>query len=231
MTSSLVLLPSSPISLPLFQKCYQQSNFATLTQIILGLQSPWVERLRKTWARIGMWEMRILRDLKSFTSPLRNFRHLRNAIQGMVTQSGMEDLVTSAGPPQTPGTQAYQGQGGSGQAQKARNSQGREVRVSDGCIPFFGECERDGLNQRRGLCLLTSLLSPFSKVSSFLTWLSMTLCLPTSILHALQHQSRETRLVPSLVFQSQTLSIISNFYLLESSLSLSSISTSSESPP
>lgn len=56
------------------QKCYCQSNFQTLTQIIHGLQSPDVERLKKTWARVPTWEMRKFRSMKIFVSHLRNVR-------------------------------------------------------------------------------------------------------------------------------------------------------------
>lgn len=102
-------------------KCYHHSNFATLTQIILGLQSPWLERLTKTWSRVGMLEMRMLRDLKAFINPARNFKHLRSSMRDMVVQGGMEDLVTSSGPPRS-------------------GNKGRKPRVhlNDGCIPFFG---------------------------------------------------------------------------------------------
>lgn len=103
-------------------KCYHQSNFATLTQIILGLQSPWVERLSKTWARVGVLELRMLRDLKAFINPARNFKHLRNAMREMIIKGHMEDLIISSGPPQ----------GGN-------NSTSRPaIALNDGCIPFFG---------------------------------------------------------------------------------------------
>lgn len=103
-------------------KCYHHCNFASLTQIILGLQSPWVERLCKTWSRVGMLEMRMLRDLKAFINPARNFKHLRVAMRDMIVQGGMMDLITSSGPPR----------GGA-----AKTSQDL-LRLSDGCIPFFG---------------------------------------------------------------------------------------------
>lgn len=61
-------------------KCYLASNFASLAQIIFGLSTPWVERLRRTWSRIGYYEMRIWRDLNSFVGPRNNFKYLRNAM-------------------------------------------------------------------------------------------------------------------------------------------------------
>lgn len=101
-------------------KCYQHSNFSTLSQIILGLQSPWVERLTKTWAHVGIMEMRMLRDLKAFINPARNFKHLRNAMRNMIVQGQMEDLITSTGPPQP------------------SDSFKSHIHLNDGCIPFFG---------------------------------------------------------------------------------------------
>lgn len=108
-------------------RCYQQSNFATLVQICLGLQSPWVERLRRTWSRVGMWEMRILRDLKILTSPSNNFRHLRTVMRARINESGLEDLVSSSGPPPTPRRAATGGSKNSGTKATSR-----------GCVPFFG---------------------------------------------------------------------------------------------
>ncbi|MCO5598766.1 hypothetical protein L7F22_052865 [Adiantum nelumboides] len=112
-------------------KCYHQSNFSTLTQIILGLQSPWIERLRKTWARVGALEMRMLRDLKAFINPARNFKHLRNAMREMLVEGQMEELITSTGPPQM-----MKGSGaGTSNAQASRSG---GIALNDGCIPFFG---------------------------------------------------------------------------------------------
>jgi GDP/GTP exchange factor required for growth at low temperature len=103
-------------------KCYHHCNFASLTQIILGLQSPWVERLSKTWSRVGMLEMRMLKDLKAFINPARNFKHLRTAMRDMIVQGGMMDLITSSGPPRSGASKTSQSL----------------LRLSDGCIPFFG---------------------------------------------------------------------------------------------
>lgn len=108
-------------------KCYHLSNYATLTQIILGLQSPWVERLTRSWQRVGLLEMRMLRDLKAFINPARNFKHLRNAMRKMLVQGRMEDLVTSAGPPLA-----------STQQSPGMTHTHESIHFKDGCIPFFG---------------------------------------------------------------------------------------------
>ncbi|KAN0065486.1 Guanine nucleotide exchange factor lte1 [Thecaphora frezii] len=102
-------------------KCYLQCNYASLAQIIFGLSTPWVERLRRTWARVGYYEMRIWRDLNSFVGPKNNFRHLRNAMKAMAVDAGIEDLLSSAG------SASFSGVAATGGAIAKR-----------GCIPFFG---------------------------------------------------------------------------------------------
>ncbi|CEH16780.1 Ras1 guanine nucleotide exchange factor [Ceraceosorus bombacis] len=109
-------------------KCWQHSNFASLAQIIFGLQSPWVERLRRTWSRVGMWEMRVLRDLKSFVSPVRNFRLMRNAMRDMVSDAYVDDMA-SVGTARPPSVRLNGATAGGATAKGT---------VSEGCIPFFG---------------------------------------------------------------------------------------------
>lgn len=122
-------------------KCYQQLNFATLVQICFGLQTPWVERLKKTWSRVGLWEMRIFKDLKALTSPRGNFRPLRNAMNAMVADEHLEELVTSTGPPQ-PGPRTPHGGGGGGGGAGGDGHKtggpGIGLKMMDRCIPFFG---------------------------------------------------------------------------------------------
>lgn len=123
-------------------RCYQYMNFATVVQICLGLQTPWVERLTKTWARVSSRDMRILRDLKALTSPARNFRHLRTAMRGMVEEGSLEDVVTVSGPPQPHhggGNSTSSSSGGaSGGGLPSSTSKGIGVQMHDCCVPFFG---------------------------------------------------------------------------------------------
>lgn len=100
-------------------KCYLHSNFASLAQIIFGLSTPWVERLRRTWNRVGYFEMRMWRDLNSFVGPRHNFRHLRNAM--------LQLAESNAGDSSAAGSVA-----GSMAGDAAKTAQRR------GCIPFFG---------------------------------------------------------------------------------------------
>lgn len=61
-------------------------NFQTLTQLIHGLQSPHVERLTKTWAKVK--NIKLYEQLKSFCSHLQNFRALREATDVLAEQWG-----------------------------------------------------------------------------------------------------------------------------------------------
>ncbi|KAK0526576.1 Guanine nucleotide exchange factor lte1 [Tilletia horrida] len=124
-------------------KCYEQHNHATLTQILVGLQFPAVERLHKTWARLPAKHRRIFKDLKTFTSPSRNFAYLRAATQVKVTELGLVELMMTTGMATsstrnpfslapigaTPGASA----GGTG----AGKSKRAEAAI-EGFIPFFG---------------------------------------------------------------------------------------------
>lgn len=97
-------------------KCYLQSNFASLAQIIFGLSTPWVERLRRTWNRVGYFEMRMWRDLNSFVGPRHNFKHLRNAML-QLAEGNAGDSGTPVG--------AMDGNKAAAASKRA-------------CIPFFG---------------------------------------------------------------------------------------------
>lgn len=59
---------------------YLLGNMETLCQVLFGLQSPWVLRLRQTWARIEPWEKRMFTSLRQFTSPRSYFAHVRRAM-------------------------------------------------------------------------------------------------------------------------------------------------------
>ncbi|CAD6893499.1 unnamed protein product [Tilletia controversa] len=124
-------------------KCYEQHNHATLTQILLGLQFPAVERLHKTWARLPAKHRRIFKDLKTFTSPSRNFMYLRGAIQAKVTELGMVELMMTTGMSTSSTRNPFSlspfvapaivgGEGvGAGKSRKVEST-------VDGFIPFFG---------------------------------------------------------------------------------------------
>ncbi|GAA93801.1 uncharacterized protein L969DRAFT_84749 [Mixia osmundae IAM 14324] len=58
-------------------KSYQLSNLQTMTQIIHGLQTDPVIRLRRTWHRLPGWETKLFNNLKILASSSHDFRLLR----------------------------------------------------------------------------------------------------------------------------------------------------------
>ncbi|CAE6401337.1 unnamed protein product [Rhizoctonia solani] len=90
-------------------KLYRMNNFATLCAIITGLTSVWVNAaMRRHWPGVGMWEMRVFKDLKWFTSSTDNFRFMRDQIMSLTHDSRVD----------------------------APSERGSEQLV--GCIPFLG---------------------------------------------------------------------------------------------
>ncbi|CAO3632709.1 unnamed protein product [Cunninghamella echinulata] len=61
-------------------KCYHHRNYSTLMQMLLGLQSPAVSRLEKTWQRVDHYEMQIFGELKELAKPFRNWKNIRDAM-------------------------------------------------------------------------------------------------------------------------------------------------------
>jgi hypothetical protein len=98
------------VSHGLLQKLYRMNNFATLCAMITGLTSLWVNvAMRRLWQGVGMWEMRLLKDLKWFTSSTDNFRFMRDAIMSLTHDSRVD----------------------------APSDRGSEQLV--GCVPFLGK--------------------------------------------------------------------------------------------
>lgn len=89
------------------------NNFATLAAVITGLGSVWVDAaMRRLWQNVGIWEMRLLRDLRYFTSSTDHFGLMRKAVM-LATQ---ESRIETTGTP---------------------SERGSEQPVQ-GCIPFLG---------------------------------------------------------------------------------------------
>ncbi|GET02507.1 ras GEF [Rhizophagus clarus] len=96
------------------QKCLQFSNFATLTQILLGLQSPPVERLRRTWTRVRNEDLHAFKELSEYISAFGNWKVIREAMRKSIEDSTiLKELM------------------------KQRKSRISDVR-NTGCIPFLG---------------------------------------------------------------------------------------------
>ncbi|KAF7759677.1 hypothetical protein Agabi119p4_11372 [Agaricus bisporus var. burnettii] len=121
-------------------KCYEQSNFHTLTAIIAALQSDWVNRaMRKSgWNRIGIFEARVLKDLKQFTSSVDNFKFIRQAT----------DSITESKPLETSTSSVVSGEG------KGKHMERPPVPTA--CIPFIGVY----LSQLHRLGRLPDLIDP-----------------------------------------------------------------------
>lgn len=76
------------------QKCKTYANFATLLQILLGLQSPAVTRLSATWARVSASDMRLLDQLIEFTSPMKNWKNMRDSMTLVAEEYGNQPSTT-----------------------------------------------------------------------------------------------------------------------------------------
>ncbi|ORZ01282.1 ras guanine nucleotide exchange factor domain-containing protein [Syncephalastrum racemosum] len=107
----------------LAQKCKVYCNFATLVQILLGLQSPAVSRLQKTWSRVGTTEMRLLDQLSVFTSPMKNWKHIRDSMTQVAEEYGMSPVEVQI---EMPGTNHH------------AFSKTKIKIPFGGCIPFLG---------------------------------------------------------------------------------------------
>lgn len=77
------------------QKCKIYANFATLLQILLGLQSPAVTRLSATWARVSASDMRLLDQLIEFTSPMKNWKNMRSSMALVAEEYGNQPTTTT----------------------------------------------------------------------------------------------------------------------------------------
>lgn len=62
---------------------------------MLGLQSQPVARaMRRHWHRIGAWELRMLKELISFTAPAGNYRKIRETIAQLAARRWMVPQAT-----------------------------------------------------------------------------------------------------------------------------------------
>ncbi|KAI8393436.1 ras guanine nucleotide exchange factor domain-containing protein [Radiomyces spectabilis] len=104
------------------QKCKIFSNYATLVQILLGLQSPSVSRLHKTWSQVRHSEMSTLMQLSAFTSPMKNWKHIRDHMTNVAEEYGMSPMEVQI---ELSGTN--------------RSSNKSVIKLPfGGCIPFLG---------------------------------------------------------------------------------------------
>ncbi|KAI9137935.1 ras guanine nucleotide exchange factor domain-containing protein, partial [Paraphysoderma sedebokerense] len=95
-------------------KCHHLHNYSTCTAIILGLQNPQVDRLKKTWNKVSAFEKKAFKDLIGFISPCKNFSGLREAMKTVCENAG-----------------GLGGAGGSGESSNGSTDDGKGV-------PFVG---------------------------------------------------------------------------------------------
>lgn len=101
------------------------SNYATLVQILLGLQSPNVARLEKTWSKVSAKCQKELSNLTEFTSPMRNWKNIRDSMTEVAEEYGNSPAEVQV---EMPGTTAHK--------QKFKKTR---IKIPfGGCIPFLG---------------------------------------------------------------------------------------------
>ncbi|KAK3823558.1 MAG: ras guanine nucleotide exchange factor domain-containing protein, partial [Benniella sp.] len=127
------------------QKCYQYRNFNSLIQLVMGLGCSHLSGLRRTWSRVGSYEMRVLEDLQYFISPCGNWRVLRRAMNqvrhhetegGRGNHQGTDNPLGSNAVPAPDSTGS-----GAHSSSDAGRSKGLQYQVpleKEGCIPFVG---------------------------------------------------------------------------------------------
>ncbi|KAG2211274.1 hypothetical protein INT47_006394, partial [Mucor saturninus] len=81
-------------------KCYHHRNYSTLMQILLGLQSPAVTRLEKTWQKIDHCQLELFNQLKEMAKPFRNWKNVRDcmtkATEQVAESFAVESVLTNS---------------------------------------------------------------------------------------------------------------------------------------
>jgi hypothetical protein len=91
----------------------------------LGLQSPAVARLEKTWSKVSPKYQKILARLTEFTSPMKNWKHIRDSMTEVAEEYGNSPSEVQV---ELPGTTSH-------------NKFTKTTRIKipfGGCIPFLG---------------------------------------------------------------------------------------------
>jgi hypothetical protein len=58
--------------------CHRLCNYATLTQIVMGLQSNYVSSLSQTWEGLSSDDMKLWQDLQDLVDSRKNWSKMRN---------------------------------------------------------------------------------------------------------------------------------------------------------
>jgi hypothetical protein len=102
------------------------SNYATLVQILLGLQSPAVARLEKTWSKVSPKCQKQLNRLTEFTSPMKNWKNIRDSMTEVAEEYGNSPSEVQV---ELPGTSS---------PRKFKKAATKIKMPFGGCIPFLG---------------------------------------------------------------------------------------------
>ncbi|KAF9148798.1 hypothetical protein BG015_009457 [Linnemannia schmuckeri] len=143
------------------QKCYQYRNFNSLMQLVMGLGASPLCGLRRTWARVSSYEMRVLQDLQDFISPFGNWSDLRKAMNQVAYQETLAANASASGASESNGHQRLSVQGSDGSSSSihaaGQDANGTSSNIHtqtepghskylqyqapldrQGCIPFLG---------------------------------------------------------------------------------------------
>jgi len=63
------------------QKCLEERNYNAVMQIDMALQKQEVYHLKKTWNCVGSYEKDLLKSIREFTNPAKNFKNIREAME------------------------------------------------------------------------------------------------------------------------------------------------------
>jgi GDP/GTP exchange factor required for growth at low temperature len=103
-------------------------NFTSLVAIIAGLQSEWVTKaMRRSWGRVGIFETRMFKDLKVFTSNTDDFVYIRQIVESIIDPKNAE--INSHA------TSVVSGDTQSGKSKAASERPAAPI----ACIPFIGK--------------------------------------------------------------------------------------------
>ena len=75
------------------QHCRKIHNYATLLQITLALTSVDCSRLTKTWELVPSSEKKVLQDLETLVTPIKNFHNLRQEMETANSEDGCIPVV------------------------------------------------------------------------------------------------------------------------------------------
>lgn len=106
-------------------------NYHLLVAVLGGLDSTWVQKaLKQTQSKKpGIWESRMLRDLRQWSTSQDDFKHIRQTVDALA-----EAKTRTAGSPD-PSTSGIDGQVTTSRSRAA--SEGKPP-SPPACVPFFG---------------------------------------------------------------------------------------------